>query len=386
MLVRRAAARRKLIALSGLLALACACSEGLAQATAYIGFMAPRSGSNRERGESMINGAQMAVDELNRRKPKIGGAPVSFGLLAQDDRYNPHTGEFIARYFVKRGVIAALCHSSTVCIASAPVLRQAGIAQISVGATNPQFTQAPGGLAFRLLGHSAQGGALFGQYAYADMKLSRIAVIDDQTPSGAAMADHFAAAFVQAGGDVVLRESVNHKTSDFNHALAAIKARSVEAIFWGGTYQQAADMMVRARGLGLRVRFLNAMNGMNNRYFLGRIASDAGNIYTLESDQPRARLAGWKDFERAYAARFPDSFIDVSALRAYDAVLMTGQAALAADSLAPGKLAEALHRESMKGLTGQISFDQAGNLRNPVFSVYQSDGGDWKALKTMQSN
>lgn len=360
--------------------------SGFAQETTVsIGFLAPRSGSNQARGASMINGAQLAIDELNKKNIKVNNVRIIFELIPQDDRFDANAGKLATDYLLKKKMVALVCHSSTVCIATAEQVHAARIAHISVGATNHKFTQLGYDNTFRMFGHSEQGGILFGQYVYLDLKVDRMAVIDDKTPSGIAMADQFSEGFRKARGTVLGRYSVSDKTSDFNQVLMEIKGSKADAIFWGGTHLQAANLIVSARRLGLTTRFLNAMNGMNNQNFLNQV-NDAGNIFTLESDQQRDKLPGWKSFEKNYIARFSSSYIDVSALRAYDAIQMVGEAIRIGNSMDPRKLIETLHVEKFKGLTGPVSFDREGNLQDPVFTVYESQGGEWKIVKVLRAH
>lgn len=351
----------------------------------FIGFLAPLSGSNQARGVSMTNGAQLAIDELNKKAIRVNNLKLVFELVPQDDRFDANAGKLATDYLLKRNLAALVCHSSTVCIATAEQVQAAGIPHISVGATNHKFTQLGYDNTFRMFGHSEQGGILFGHYVYGDLKVDRMAVIDDKTPSGMAMADQFSEGFTKAGGLLLGRYSVSDKTSDFNQALADIKESRADAIFWGGTHLQAAKMIVSAKRLGVKTRFLNAMNGMNNQNFLGQV-NGAGNIFTLESDQQRDKLPGWKNFEKNYIARFSSSYIDVSSLRAYDAVQMVGEAIRLSNSVDPRKLIDTLHAEKFKGLTGVISFDRDGNLNDPVFTVYEAQGGDWKIVKVVKGH
>jgi branched-chain amino acid transport system substrate-binding protein len=348
-----------------------------------IGFLAPLSGSNQARGVSMVNGAQLAIDELNKKAIKVNNVKLVFELVPQDDRFDANAGKLATDYLLKRNLAALVCHSSTVCIATAEQVQAARLPHISVGATNHKFTQLGYDNTFRMFGHSEQGGILFGHYVYGDLKVDRMAVMDDKTPSGMAMADQFSEGFKKAGGLLLGRYSVSDKTSDFNQALAEIKESRADAIFWGGTHLQAANMIVNARRMGVKTRFLNAMNGMNNQNFLKQV-NGAGNIFTLESDQQRDKLPGWKNFEKNYVARFASSYIDVSSLRAYDAVQMVGEAIRLSNSVDPRKLIETLHAEKYKGLTGVISFDREGNLNDPVFTVYEAQGDDWKIVKVVK--
>src|SRR5436190_33447 len=67
---------------------------GLAQeAKVSIGFLAPLSGSNQARGVSMTNGAQLAIDELNKKAIKVTNARVVFELIPQDDRFDANASK-----------------------------------------------------------------------------------------------------------------------------------------------------------------------------------------------------------------------------------------------------------------------------------------------------
>ena len=65
---------------------------------------------------------------------------------------------------------------------------------------------------------------------------------------------------------------------------------------------------------------------------------------------------------------------------------MVGEAIRLGNSVDPRKLIGTLHAEKFKGLTGVISFDQEGNLRDPVFTVYEAQGGDWKIVKVVKAH
>ena len=70
-------------------------------------------------------------------------------------------------------------------------------------------------------------GAALGEYAVRQLKLKRLAVVDDRTAYGQGLADAFAAAVKGAGGEVVKREYVSDKDFDFPRgADAAESARS----------------------------------------------------------------------------------------------------------------------------------------------------------------
>ena len=96
------------------------------------------------------------MDELNARKSQIGGQPVRFQLLAEDDQADPRIGTQVAQRFVDAGVKAVLGHfNSGVSIPAARIYAAAGIPQLSVS-TNPAYTQQGYRTAFRLWAATAR--------------------------------------------------------------------------------------------------------------------------------------------------------------------------------------------------------------------------------------
>src|SRR5688572_33326940 len=75
-------------------------ASALAQQSVKIGFASPLTGPQAHYGVDNRNGAQMAIDELNTRSVALGGRPVKFELVAEDDQADPKTGTIAAQRLV----------------------------------------------------------------------------------------------------------------------------------------------------------------------------------------------------------------------------------------------------------------------------------------------
>src|SRR5881394_1305870 len=112
-----------------------------AQDIVKIGFGSPLTGGQANYGKDNQNGAQMAIDELNAQKLKIGGKDVKFELMAEDDQADPKMGPLVAQKFVDAKVNGVVAHfNSGVTIPASSVYSSAGIPQLSVS-TNVKYTQ-----------------------------------------------------------------------------------------------------------------------------------------------------------------------------------------------------------------------------------------------------
>ena len=233
------------------LAAAVSASPLLAQEVVKIGFASPLTGGQANYGKDNQNGAQMAIDELNAQKLKIGGKDVKFELMAEDDQADPKMGPLVAQKFVDAKVNGVVGHfNSGVTIPASSVYSTAGIPQLSVS-TNVKYTQQGYKTAFRLMADDGKQGKALGEYAVKTLKLKRLAVIDDATAYGQGLADEFAKAVKAAGGTVTKHEHTNDKAVDFAAVLTSIKATNPEAIFFGGYDQQAGPMAKQMKQLGM---------------------------------------------------------------------------------------------------------------------------------------
>src|SRR5918999_5429313 len=179
-----------------------------AQATIRIGFASPLTGPQAHYGIDNRNGAQMAIDELNARGTALGGKPVKFELVAEDDQADPKPGTIVAQRLVDAGIRGMVGHfNSGVTLPASRIYHDAGIPQLSVS-TNPKYTRQGYKTAFRLMADDDKQGSKLGEHAVRRMGLKRLAVIDDRTAYGQGLADAFAAAVKSAGGEVAKREYV----------------------------------------------------------------------------------------------------------------------------------------------------------------------------------
>lgn len=347
------------------------------QQTVIIGFAAPLSGNYAPAGKGMENAAQLAIDEANARRLKINNKTIVFKLLPQDDRGDPRTAALIADYLVKSGVVGVIGHWNTsASIAASDIYHAAGIPQIAPGSTGHAYTQTGYFNSFRILGHDDEGSIYAANYAIQTLGAKRIAVIDDDTVFGRDLVNQFVKALQRNGKDIVAREVVSSKTSDFNAALSNIKnQKNVDLIFFGGLGAQTAALARSMRRQGMGAKLLTG-GGTVGPIFLQLVGDDGDNTFGMSPRKDTEKMRGWKSFEKNYQAKFPGE-IGFSAPFAYDATGVLIAAIKQANSLEPAKIIAALHTIKYPGLTTTISFDALGNLIDPIYTVYRAQQNKW---------
>jgi branched-chain amino acid transport system substrate-binding protein len=363
------------IALFSALGLVAQWAHAQAPETVKIGFASPLTGPQAHYGKDNLNGARMAVDELNARPLRVAARPVRFELMVGDDQADPRTGTIVAQQMVDARVRGMVGHfNSGVTIPASRIYHDAGIPQLSVS-TNIKYTRQGYRTAFRLMADDDQQGAVLGRYAVSRLGLKRLAVIDDRTAYGQGLADAFAAAVKAAGGTVVKREYTSDKDFDFRAILTVLRSAKPEAVFFAGYDAQAGPMARQMRELGMTEPLLGGET-MNTAKFLELAGPAAeGHIASTPGAALEQRPQG-KAFVERYR-RVHKQEIGLYAPYFYDAVMVIASAMEKAGSTEPAKFLPELRRMRHAGITADIEFDANGDLRQGLLSIFRVQGGKW---------
>lgn len=217
-----------------------------------IGFSAPLTGPQSHYGKGYQNGVQLALDDANALAPKIGGEPVRFELVVEDDMADPKTATQVAQRVLDNGVVGVIGHfNSGTSIPASKVYSDAGIPQIAM-ATAQAFTQQGFKTTFRPMTSDTQQGSVMGRFVVEKLAAKRIAVIDDRTAYGQGLADEFEKAARAAGGTLVAREFTTDKATDFMSILTRIKSKQADVIFYGGTDAQSGPLVKQLKQIGIK--------------------------------------------------------------------------------------------------------------------------------------
>jgi len=339
-----------------------------------IGVSGPLSGPNAFAGKDDENGVRLALDELNAQHIKVGGKALRFELLSEDDQGDPKAGVNVAQKFADAGVKFVLGpYNSGVAIPASRVYNDAGILMSTVG-TNPKITQGGYRGVFRIVASDTQVGASMAAYAAKELKLKNVGVIDDASAFGQGIATEFIRQARASGMQVAGHEFTTDKAADFTAILTRLKARHVDAIFFGGYAPQAAPMARQMKQLGINARLLGGDTLCSPE--MAKLGGDAvgANVLCAQAGAILERQAGGPAFQARYKQRFKHD-ADVYAPSFYDQAMFIAQAIKSANSVDPQAVGAALHALSHQGVVGNYAFDAAGNLKKTTVTVYTFKNG-----------
>ncbi|HJV24842.1 MAG TPA: branched-chain amino acid ABC transporter substrate-binding protein [Aromatoleum sp.] len=351
-----------------------------AQTVVKIGHAGPLTGPIAHIGKDGENGVRLALEDANAKGLTIGGKKVTFELVSEDDQADPRTATTVAQRLSDAGVKGVVGHvTSGASIPASRIYEQAGIPVITPSSTNPKLTQQGYKVTYRVIANDLQQGAAMAKYAVQNLKAKKIAIIDDRTAYGQGLADAFAESLKQQGVQVVGREFTTDKATDFTAILTKIKARQPDAVFFGGMDAQSAPMLRQMKQLGIGAKFLGGDGTCTGEMI--KLAGDAmsGDTYCTQAGIPMEKMPGGAQFKTRFKEHFKAD-VQLYAPYSYDAAMSLIEAMKAADSVEPAKYLPALQKLSFSGVTGKISFDKNGDIRDGGITMYRFQNGKWDAL------
>jgi branched-chain amino acid transport system substrate-binding protein len=356
--------------------------------TVYIGIDLPLTGADAEDAELIKDGALMAIDEQNA-KGGVGGYKLEAIVLndatATAGQYDPAQAATNARQMVANvGVVAAVGpQMSGSGKAMSPILSEGNLATITPSSTNPDITDPkfasqyrPAGKAiyFRTVTTDAYQGPNMANFYAETLHVKSVYVLDDSGAYGVGIADTFQKQAAAKGIKVLGRDQLNPKEADYTTVLTKIKGLNPDAIYYGGVDQagaklakQSYDVMPKLiKGGGDGMYSANLLKGAGFPSSAGWYATIAGPHLT---ESPAVKP--WVDRFHSKYGKFPGDY----SITAYDAALVIIDAikrvAATGKPVTRDAVRDAIQATHLQTLQGVIEFDQNGDIKSRVVSVFQ---------------
>ncbi|WP_426107558.1 ABC transporter substrate-binding protein [Massilia sp. TSP1-1-2] len=310
---------------------------------------------------TLIDGAQMALEEVNRGSTLLGGKKLR--LVIKDDESSLTKGRLAAQEIANDPeVCAVLGHLNTyVAYPASQIYERAGIVMMTPGASGQKVTDGENKLVFRSLPGNRDQGRQIGEYA-SRQGYKSVAIYYIKNDYGIDLANYFEQRAHELGIQVVDRRSYD-KNGDNHAAIFADWAsfNKFDAIFLAGSLPEGAQIIGDIRNAGITVPIFAGV-GLDSVELLklGGRQLEKTVVFTLFNPNSADPLT--RNFNQRYTKRFgrpPDSH----AAQGYDGVNLLVHAMNAAHSREPAKIAAALRAtRGWHGVTGEHSFNEKGDL------------------------
>lgn len=357
---------KQLILFSLFLILIVACAPQQKEDVIRVGFISPLTGPASQYGIPAINGAKLALEDINKKG--INGKKLE--LIVEDGKCDPKEATTVATKLITQDKVKVILggHCSPESLAIAPIAEQNKVILFASMTTSPDYTQA-GDYIFRNSPVNTEGQVVAKGMNEAGIKTA--AIIVQQTSYALPIRDAFKEVFA---GKVVSEEEFKGDESDFKTQLTKIKAKNPEAIFIiAQGVGPAINIMKQMKELGIKSKRFGAAV-FDTPQIVEALGKDADGIIfaTLYADELDPDVIAFKQrYKEAYGEEPP---LLAHTLDATAAVYIIAES-LEACNEDTECIKEFLYNyDNKKTLAGTISIDENGDVDKPFILKQIKDG------------
>ena len=344
--------------------------------TMKIGVLAPQSGVFALRGKDLLNGAQLAVDELNASGYKVEGKPVKFEIVSVDDKGEVDAAKDGAQKLVDDGVTALIGPLNTPqAVPVMPIVAAKGTPHFFT-ATGAELTGLASGNAFRLLANDDLQGKAMAVFAVENLKAQRIATIVESGSYGRGLNKAFLASLPKNGPQVVATAEVGGKDEVSADTAAQIKAGNVDVVVLFAREPQLASLFSALQKAGHTNVVVLGTNVIRNKNVATQPVPVKA-LYATATAIDASEFANGGKFLSAFQAKYGSAPV-WGAHYAYDAVYALADAAKRSLSVKSADLLATLKRiDPSTRVLQNMRFTENGEQRYPNIGVYKVERGAW---------
>lgn len=337
-----------------------------------VASVTPLSGSQAAVGESIKNGAQLALEERVAEFKELG---FELQFAPQDDQADPKIGVAVAQKLIMdNDLLAVVGHwNSGVAIPSSEVYAKGNLVMVSPANTANDVTDRGLENVNRICARDDAQGPAGADYLYNELNAKTVFILQDKTTYGQGVADEFKKQFENIGGEVLGYEGITPGESDFSAVLEKIRASKAEAVYFGGIYPEGSLVLKQLKEKEIEVKFIGP-DGMDSGEVI-KIAGEAaiGMFYTSLAADISGTPEG-KVFVENYTKMFnkaPEAYSSYG----YDAMNVTLNGIVAAIKEKGGEkptregiVAAVRATNGFKGLATNVTFNKIGD--NTEANIY----------------
>jgi len=336
-----------------------------------VGLVTEITGPNAESGAYSVNGAKLALEEINAAGGVMGrqidlkitdsqstnpGAVLALSKMASEGGYTAFIGPV----------------RSTQIQAMAPTIMKAGLPMM-IGGTDPGLTHANNRWVFRARPSDAYSAKVIAEYGTKTLGRKKWAIVHATDAFGTGGKNALLDALKERGVTPVLVQGFTSNTQDFTPIILAVKQSGADVV---GTYiPNSPDVGIfskQLRQLGVNAEWIGSPSLVTETAMkLGQEALHG--IYSVSDFTPDANPEA-----KAYAEKYRKKYgvaPDFYSSWTYDAMKLVAEAIKKANSTKPEDLRNAiLATQGYKGVEGTYNFDKNGDGLHG-YNVVKNDKG-----------
>src|SRR4028118_1064666 len=366
----------------------------------------PMTGSSSGQTTTIVNAIKQAIEENKNAacdgKIKIAYEPYDDATAAAGKWDPAQVTSNANKAVADKNVVAVIGHfNSGAAKLSIPILNQANLVMVSPANTYPGLTKPgkgedrepnvyyPTGTRnySRVVPADDLQGAVAGNWAKS-LGVQKVYILDDQELYGKGIADVFEATAKKLGIQVLGREGIDIKASDYKALMNKIKALSPDLIYFAGITQSNAGQIIKdMRNVGMTPDAVKIMgpDGIKEQALIDAAGKDAEGVYATFGGLPPQELTGvgakWYESYKAKYNAEPEPY----AAYAYEPAKVAIGAINKVCKNDRNAIREAvMATKDFNGVLGTWSFDPNGDTSLTTMSGNVVKGGKWEFVNALK--
>lgn len=342
-----------------------------------VGLIAEITGPNAEAGTYTINGAKLAVEDINK-KGGILGKKVEL-VIEDNQSTNPGTVLAFSKLGGNKDIPAIIGPiRSTQTQAASPSIAKLGIPTM-IGGSDPSLTRVNNRWLFRCRPSDLYSSRVIADFGANKLKLKKWVIVHSTDAFGAGGAKALSDALKGYGIEPVLVQGYTNNSQDFTPVVLAIKKSGADVI---GSYmtnsQDVGIFAKQLRQLGVTTPWIGSASIVTDTAMKLAGASLEG-TYGVADFNPDANDQA-KAFSKAYRAAYKLE-PDVYSSWAYDALNVIATALNNAKSDKAEDIRKAIVGiKGWKGVEGTYNFDENGDGLSG-YNIVKNEAGKVKFVE-----
>jgi len=342
---------------------------------------APLSGFQANGGQTVVGGARLKADEINKAGGLMGYRVVVRGV---DDESDDEAAAAVANEIaaaIDRGenVVGVIGHlNSGQTSVGMEVYQDLPIVVITPTASEMSLTQSGFRNFFRVNAHNAAQARVAAEYLSSNLGVKRVAVFHNDDPYGIDLGKRTAEELRALGVEVVLIRQVLVEQDQFDDEIDALRGAGAEGIFYAGYEVECPYFRSELREAGLDALPFLASDGCFLSATIDEADGAAEGMYVLGFAPEPENVAG-KEWIKAYQDvefRNPETY----SVNGYAAMEVLAEGVKKAGSFKGADVADAIRQLGFDSLIGAVSYDDNGDLKDQRIFVFSVRDGEFDQI------
>jgi branched-chain amino acid transport system substrate-binding protein len=247
---------KKLVMFLAFVSVLIASAAAVAAEPIKVGYLAGLTGEFAPYGIAESKAAKMAIDEINAAGGVLG-RPLE--LVVYDTKSRPEDAVNAVRRMIESDRVCLImgANTSSINLATAPLVERSKIPQIGTLTTNPLVTVDDKGkvrpYSFRICFTDPYQGTIAAEFAMNTLKKDKAAVLYNVGSDYAqGLREYFIESYKDLGGQIVADEGYRDSDVDFRAQIALVQKSGANILFLPGLGKDMALIIKQARELGMK--------------------------------------------------------------------------------------------------------------------------------------